>query len=80
VKLLVELAELLESSHHRRQRMNFPTRHPLYGTGLWAHLMSFWPQFGLSGTSPTRRPLNRMGMEVRPLTKRENHHDRRWTC
>src|SRR5205814_3355362 len=34
LKLLIELAELLQSPvMDRRQRMNFPKRHPLYGTG-----------------------------------------------
>src|SRR5438874_1162822 len=38
LKLLVELAELLQAPVlDRRQRMNFPTRHPLYGTGNLAN-------------------------------------------
>src|SRR5678815_4886073 len=34
LKLLIELAELLQAPVlDRRQRMNFPTQHPLYGSG-----------------------------------------------
>ena len=33
MKLLVELAELLQSPVNSQERMNFPTRHPLAGTG-----------------------------------------------
>src|SRR5262245_11051838 len=72
VKLLVELAELLQVPViDRRQRMNFPTRHPLYGTGnlgasdvvLALEVPDFW------NVTHSQTPLNRMGMEVRPLTK-----------
>src|SRR5437667_4527614 len=72
LKLLVELAELLQAPVlDRRQRMNFPTRHPLYGTGnlanadlvLGLEVPDFW------NVTHAQTPLIRMGMEVRPLTK-----------
>jgi len=72
VKLLIELAELLQAPvMDRRQRMNFPTRHHLYGTGslgaadviLALEVPDFW------NVTHAQTPLNRMGMEVRPLTK-----------
>src|SRR5262245_9812178 len=72
VKLLVELAELLQAPvMDRRQRMNFPTRHPLYGTGsigaadviLALEVPDLW------NVTHAQTPLNRMGMEVRSLTK-----------
>src|SRR5437867_7921657 len=72
LKLLVELAELLQAPvMDRRQRMNFPTRHPLYGSGSLAtadvvlalEVPDFW------NVTHEQTPLNRMGMEIRPLTK-----------
>src|SRR5256885_10664183 len=63
VKLLVELAELLQSPViDRRQRMNFPTRHPLYGSGnlgtadvvLALEVPDFW------NVTHAQTPLNRM--------------------
>jgi len=72
LKLLVELAELLQAPvMDRRQRMNFPTRHYLYGTGniatadvvLALEVPDFW------NVTHAQTPLNRMGMDVRPLTK-----------
>jgi thiamine pyrophosphate-dependent acetolactate synthase large subunit-like protein len=69
---LVELAELLQAPvMDRRQRMNFPTRHPLYGSGnlatadvvLGLEVPDFW------NVTHAQTPLNRMGMEVRQLTK-----------
>src|SRR5215468_4378139 len=72
LKLLIELAELLQTPvMDRRQRMNFPTRHHLYGTGnlatadvvLALEVPDFW------NVTHAQTPLNRMGMEVRPLTK-----------
>src|SRR5437870_7996316 len=72
LQLLVELAELLQAPvMDRRQRMNFPTRHPLYGSGSLAsadvvlalEVPDFW------NVTHAQTPLNRMGMEVRPLTK-----------
>src|SRR5205814_8897615 len=72
LKLLVELAELLQAPvMDRRQRMNFPTRHHLFGTGSLAaadivlalEVPDFW------NVTHSQTPLNRMGMEVKPLTK-----------
>jgi acetolactate synthase I/II/III large subunit len=72
LKLLIELAELLQAPvMDRRQRMNFPTRHYLYGTGnlaaadvvLALEVPDFW------NVTHAQTPVNRMGMEVRPLTK-----------
>src|SRR5262245_16499845 len=72
LKLLVELAELLQAPVlDRRMRMNFPTRHPLYGTGslgqsdvlLALEVPDLWT------VTHSQTPVNRMGMESRPLTK-----------
>src|SRR5437867_7728732 len=72
MQLLVELAELLQAPViDRRQRMNFPTRHPLYGSGslaaadvvLGLEVPDFW------NVTHSQTPLNRMGMEVQSLTK-----------
>src|SRR5436853_7637824 len=72
MQLLVELAELLQAPViDRRQRMNFPTRHPLYGTGSLANadvvlgleVPDFW------NVTHAQTALNRMGMETRTLTK-----------
>ena len=72
LKLLIELAELLQSPvMDRRQRMNFPTRHPLYGTGSLgaADVVLALEVPDLWNVTHAQTPLNRMGMEVRPLTK-----------
>src|SRR5207247_8933527 len=74
VKLLVELAETLKAPVHDRPfryRMNFPTRHPLYGVGriadgdviLGLELSDFWQ------ATHAQTPVNRTGMEVRATTK-----------
>jgi acetolactate synthase-1/2/3 large subunit len=72
LKLLIELAELLQAPvMDRKQRMNFPTRHPLSGTGnlgaadviLALEVPDFW------NVTHSQTPVNRMGMEVRPLFK-----------
>src|SRR5689334_7621562 len=72
LKLLIELAELMQIPViDRRQRMNFPTRHHLYGTGnlaqadvvLALEVPDFW------NVTHAQTPLNRMGMEVKPRTK-----------
>src|SRR5437867_11383444 len=72
MQLLVELAELLQAPViDRRQRMNFPTRHPLYGSGslaaadvvLGLEVPDFW------NVTHSQTPLNRMGMEVQSLTR-----------
>jgi thiamine pyrophosphate-dependent acetolactate synthase large subunit-like protein len=74
VDLLVELAELLRAPVHDRPfrfRMNFPTRHPLYGVGsiadgdvvLGLEVSDFWQ------ATHAQTPVNRTGMESRPTTK-----------
>jgi len=72
MKLLVELAELLQAPVlDRRFRMNFPSPHPLYGSGsiasadliLGLEVPDMW------STTHTQTPVNRMGMVSRPITK-----------
>src|SRR5579872_1795790 len=74
IDLLVELAELLQAPVHDRPfrfRMNFPTRHPLYGAGtiadgdvvLGLEVSDFWQ------ATHAQTPVNRTGMESRPSTK-----------
>jgi acetolactate synthase-1/2/3 large subunit len=72
IKLLVELAELLQAPvQDRRFRMNFPTRHPLYNGGsiaeadviLGLEVQDFWM------ATHTMTPINRMGMESKSITK-----------
>jgi len=74
IRLLVELAETLQAAVHDRpfrMRMNFPTRHPLYGAGdlaqadviLGLEVTDFWQ------ATHAQTPVNRTGMEVRPTTK-----------
>ena len=74
LKLLVELAETLQAPVQDRPfrfRMNFPTRHPLYGGGSIAEAdvilgledSDFWH------ATHSQTPVNRMGMETRPTTK-----------
>jgi acetolactate synthase I/II/III large subunit len=72
LKLLVELAELLQTPvMDRRQRMNFPTRHHLFGTGSLptADVILALEVPDLWNITHSQTPVNRMGMEVRPLTK-----------
>jgi acetolactate synthase-1/2/3 large subunit len=72
VKLLVELAELLQAPvMDRRLRMNFPTRHHLYGTGSLAaaDVVLALEVPDLWNITHAQTPLNRLGMEVRSLTK-----------
>ena len=74
VRLLVELAETLQAPVHERPfrfRMNFPTRHPLYGGSitnadvvLGLEDSDFW-QATHSQTAP-----NRTGMDARATTMR----------
>jgi len=73
IKLLVELAETLQAPvHDQRNRMNFPTRHPLYGAGNIANADVI---LGLEVEDMymlTHRmsPLNRIGMDApQRLTK-----------
>jgi len=74
IKLLVELAEILQAPVQDRAfrfRMNFPTRHPLYDGGnlatadviLGLEVPDFWQP------THSQTPVNRMGMQVRPITK-----------
>jgi thiamine pyrophosphate-dependent acetolactate synthase large subunit-like protein len=72
IKLLVELAELLQAPvQDRRFRMNFPSKHPLYNGGniadadviLGLEVQDFW------SVTHTMTPVNRMGMESKSITK-----------
>jgi acetolactate synthase I/II/III large subunit len=72
LKLLVELAEMLQAPVlDRRFRMNFPSPHPLAGSGsigqadvvLGLEVPDMW------NTTHTQTPINRMGMVSRPITK-----------
>ncbi len=72
MKSLVELAELLQAPvQDRRFRMNFPTRHALYGGGSIASadviLALEVPDLWNATNSMT--PVNKLGMETRRLTK-----------
>jgi acetolactate synthase-1/2/3 large subunit len=70
--LLVELAELLQAPVvDRRMRMNFPTRHPLYGTGDVANadVILALEVPDLFHVTHALTPINRMGMEARRRTK-----------
>jgi acetolactate synthase I/II/III large subunit len=72
LELLVELAELLQAPvSDRRMRMNFPTRHPLYDTGSLASadVVLALEVPDLFHVTHALTPVNRMGMESRPLTK-----------
>jgi acetolactate synthase I/II/III large subunit len=74
LKRLVELAETLQApvlDRPFRMRMNFPTRHPLYGAGripdadvvLALEVSDFWH------ATHAQTPVNRTGMETRATTK-----------
>jgi thiamine pyrophosphate-dependent acetolactate synthase large subunit-like protein len=72
IKLLVELAELLQAPvQDRRFRMNFPSTNPLYDGGsiadadliLGLEVPDFW------NTTHSMTPINRMGMESKSVTK-----------
>jgi thiamine pyrophosphate-dependent acetolactate synthase large subunit-like protein len=74
LKRLVELAELLQAPVHSGRypmRMNFPTRHPLSGSGDIAQadlvLGLESPDFYLHVHNLT--PINRMGMQSQRMTK-----------
>jgi acetolactate synthase-1/2/3 large subunit len=72
LELLVELAELLQAPvSDRRMRMNFPTRHPLYDSGNVANadLILALEVPDLYHVTHALTPVNRMGMEARPLLK-----------
>jgi acetolactate synthase-1/2/3 large subunit len=72
-KLLVELAETLQAPvNDQRNRMNFPTKHPLYGVGNIANADVILALEVEDMFMMTHRmsPLNRIGMgEPRRLTK-----------
>ena len=74
LKLLVELADTLQVpvlDRPFRFRMNFPTRHPLYGVGsiedadliLGLEVPDFW------NVTHVQTPVNRMGMRSRSIVK-----------
>jgi hypothetical protein len=74
LRMLVEIAETLQAPVNDRPfrfRMNFPTRHPLYGGGniaeadvvLGLEVSDFW------NATHAQTPVNRTGMEVRATTK-----------
>src|SRR6516162_2896413 len=72
IPLLVELAETLQAGvEDRKFRMNFPSHHPLFNTAngsnadvvLALEVPDFW------NATHTQTPINRMGMESRPITK-----------
>ncbi len=72
LKSMIELAELLQAPvQDRRFRMNFPTRHPLYGSGNVADadviLGLDVPDLWYATHSMT--PVNKLGMESRATTK-----------
>jgi len=73
MKLLVELAETLQSPvNDQRNRMNFPTAHPLYGTGNVANADVILALEVEDTFMLTHRmsPLNRIGMDPpRKITK-----------
>jgi acetolactate synthase I/II/III large subunit len=73
IKLLVELAETLEAPvNDQRNRMNFPTTHPLYGAGNIADadvILALEVEDTFMLTHRTS-PLNRIGMDApRKITK-----------
>ncbi|MEO8049954.1 MAG: thiamine pyrophosphate-dependent enzyme [Acidobacteriota bacterium] len=71
IALLVELAETLQAPvQDRHFRMNFPSLHPLNGGNiatadvvLGLEVQDFWM------ATHSMTPLNRMGMESKPITK-----------
>jgi acetolactate synthase I/II/III large subunit len=72
LKSMIELAELLQAPvQDRRFRMNFPTRHPLYGSGNIADadviLGLDVPDLWYATHSMT--PVNKLGMDSRATTK-----------
>jgi thiamine pyrophosphate-dependent acetolactate synthase large subunit-like protein len=73
IKLLVELAETLQAPvNDQRNRMNFPTRHPLYGVGdiAKADVILFLEVEDVYMLTHRISPLNRIGMDApKVLTK-----------
>ncbi len=74
MKLLVELAETLQAPvNDQRNRMNFPSSHPLYGGGSVANadvVLALEVEDVWSLTHRTS-PLNRIGMEAPRHTAKE---------
>jgi acetolactate synthase I/II/III large subunit len=73
IKLLVDLAETLQAPvNDQRDRMNFPTRHPLYGVGeiAKADVILFLEVEDVYMLTHRVSPLNRIGMDApKVLTK-----------
>ena len=74
VTLLVELAELLQAPVVEGQfsmRMNFPSRHPLKGSGsvASADMILALEKQDLFHATHAQTPVNRLGMDARPITK-----------
>ena len=73
LELLVELAEVLQAPVQDRPfrfRMNFPTRHPLYGGNLGeADLVLALEDPDFWQATHAQTPVNRMGMETRSTSK-----------
>ena len=72
LKSLIELAELLQAPvQDRRFRMNFPTRHPLFGGGSVAEadVILALEVPDLWNATHSMTPVNKFGMETKPTTK-----------
>ncbi|MGA2714363.1 MAG: thiamine pyrophosphate-dependent enzyme [Bryobacteraceae bacterium] len=72
IELLVELAETLQAPvEDQRHRMNFPSRHPLYGAGsvknadviLALEVQDVW------SLTHDQTPVNRFGMEAKSIAR-----------
>jgi len=75
IKLLVELAETLQAPvNDQRNRMNFPTRHPLYGAGdiAKADMILCLEVEDIYMLTHRVSPLNRIGMDAPKLLTKEN--------
>jgi acetolactate synthase-1/2/3 large subunit len=75
IKLLVELAETLQAPvNDQRNRMNFPTRHPLYGVGdiAKADVILCLEVEDIYMLTHRVSPLNRIGMDAPKLLTKEN--------
>jgi len=75
IKLLVELAETLQAPvNDQRNRMNFPTRHPLYGAGdiAKADVILCLEVEDIYMLTHRVSPLNRIGMDAPKLLTKEN--------
>jgi thiamine pyrophosphate-dependent acetolactate synthase large subunit-like protein len=74
IKLLVELSETLQAPvNDQRNRMNFPTRHPLYGVGdiAAADVILGLEVEDLYMLTHRMSPLNRIGMDAPKRTTKE---------